>query len=143
MKKKNGFTIIELVVVISILGIISYVAMSRFSSVDAFSQRGNIDQVKFLLKTAQKLATTQRRAVYTPLYNNVLSICYKNTNPCPIGQNLIVGNTPFVVDVSKTTIVIPSGLYFNSLGNTDTGKVTVQVGSKNIYIEEESGLVHE
>ncbi len=142
MKNKNGFTIIELIVVILLLGVVATIIGPRFISSTSFSSRANRDKVKFILKTGQKAALAQRRDIYPMVNSGELILCYSNTNPCPTNQKFTVNNRVFSVSANGTNIVIPN-FKFNALGNTGTSKITIQVGGKNLYIEEESGYIHE
>lgn len=142
MKNNNGFTLVELVIAIAVIGIIAVVGGPRFAKTNTFSDRANSDKVKFLLKIAQKASMAQRRDIFIVKSGNNISACYTNATPCPSNQLLTLNGKDFSANVGNTNTVLPS-IKFNSLGNTDSGKLTVQVGSRNIYIEAESGYVHE
>lgn len=142
MKNNNGFTLVEIVIAIAVIGIIAVVGGSRFAKTSTFSDRANSDKVKFLLKTSQKAAMAQRRNIFIIKSGDNISACYTNTSPCEENQSLTLNGKNFVANIGNTSIVLPS-VKFNSLGNTESGKITVQVGSRNIYIEAESGYIHE
>jgi MSHA pilin protein MshC len=55
-KIQYGFTLVELITIIVILGIISAVALPRFTGHDAFRDRATADQVAAALRYAQKVA---------------------------------------------------------------------------------------
>jgi MSHA pilin protein MshC len=66
MKKvasNRGFTLIELIIVIVILGVISIYAAPRILDTNSFNQRGLYDETIALLRYAQKTAIAQRRTV--------------------------------------------------------------------------------
>jgi MSHA pilin protein MshC len=142
MKNNNGFTLVELVIAIAVISIIAVVGGSRFTNTSTFSDRANSDKVKFLLKIAQKAAMAQRRDIFIVKSGNTISACYTNSLPCSSDQLLTLNGKDFSVNTGNTTVVL-SSFKFNSLGNTNSEKITVQVGSRNIFVETESGYIHE
>lgn len=63
MKAGRGFTLIELVTMMIVIGIIAAYAVGRMDFTDVFEQRGKQDQVKAALQFARKAAVAQRRSV--------------------------------------------------------------------------------
>lgn len=60
----SGFTIVELVVIISILGLLAAVLGPRFAGRDAFASRGFYDEAQSVVRYAHKTAIAWRRPVF-------------------------------------------------------------------------------
>jgi MSHA pilin protein MshC len=116
----KGFTLVELVVVIAIMGVMVAVAAPRFMSSDTFETRGDAGLLSSTLRYAQKTAIAQRRNVFairnagvTP---NTVSLCFD----AACAQKVInpETGTAYVFTFSKNVTVNPSNnsLGFDSLG---------------------------
>lgn len=143
MKEQKGFTMIELIIVIALLAILSVVGMSRFANTGVFTQRAIADQVALLLKTAQKVAITQRRSIYIVQSSTEIRACYTNTNPCPDNQSVSAQTIPLSVKPRNITVSLPAALVFNSQGVVSNGNLSVIVGTKTLTIEATTGYVHD
>jgi MSHA pilin protein MshC len=62
-----GFTLVELIIVILLVGVLSFSALPRLSERDEASAQGFVEQVAATLRWAQKTAVAQRRVVYVNL----------------------------------------------------------------------------
>ena len=82
--KNGGFTLVELVVTLIVVGIMAYTALPRFEGLGAFDGAGAADQLRSILRYAQKTAVAQRRNVSVSYAGNAASICsYTGTTmPC-------------------------------------------------------------
>lgn len=60
---QRGFTLVEMVVTLVIVGILAVTALSRFSRKSDFDARGFLDGTAVILRYAQKSAVAQRRLV--------------------------------------------------------------------------------
>ena len=139
-----GFTLLELVVTMVILGILSAMAMSKLNQpqVDA---AWFPDQVRAVVRLAQKRAIAQRTRILVVVSATQLSLCYASTpssftcgatvNDLGTG-NAIVLNAPSGIALGAT--VTPFA--FNGLGQPSSA-VTVTVGTKAIQIAAETGYV--
>jgi MSHA pilin protein MshC len=88
---QSGFTLVELITVIVLVGILAAVAVPRFSSTAGFDGRAYTDQVKGLMRYGQKIAIAQGRNVFVRLNNASVALCYDaactSRVPPPSGAN--------------------------------------------------------
>ena len=82
MRQEAGFTIVELVAVMVIIGIIAAISAPRFVGVDAFDARGSYSTLTAALRYAQKTAIAQRRNVYANVNTSTRSVCLGYTSNC-------------------------------------------------------------
>ena len=75
-QRAHGFTIVELVTVMVILGLLAAVAMPRFFQKDSFDARSFADQNVSMLRYAQKLAIAQNRPVFVLLNGSRIALCF-------------------------------------------------------------------
>ena len=66
---------IELITVIVLVGILGAIGASRFFDNTVFESRAYADQVKSLIRYAQKLAIAQNRAVFVRTNGNSFAVC--------------------------------------------------------------------
>jgi MSHA pilin protein MshC len=72
----KGFTLIELVMVMVLVGILAIAVVPRFSSQSTFTARAFADQSKSMVRYAQKLAIAQNRNVYVRLNGVNIALCF-------------------------------------------------------------------
>lgn len=134
---QRGFTLVELITIMVIIGILAVSALPRFFDANVFQQRGSQDQIKSALRYAQKVAIAQHKIISVTISNATSSDCTTTLNAS--------GNVDCVVQ----TTVSASTQRFNSLGQPIdvagvplTTGTTITVSGLNITIEAETGYVH-
>jgi len=155
--KQIGFTMVELVVVLVIVGILSSVGLSRFTSTNSFHERGFTDESLTAIRYAHRLATTSGCHVQVSLDNNNLQI--SRWSSCkPADHNLVTSllrhpkNTgDFSNPVPAGTLLTNLNFYFDGTGKPfDTSSelalttvTNISIGSHLIKLEPETGFSHQ
>jgi MSHA pilin protein MshC len=146
-----GFTLIELIMVLVLVGILSIAIIPRFASKNAFDARGYFDQSISMVRYAQKLAIAQRRDVFVNVTGNSMCLSYATETTCadvPVANQVI---NPAKMDWFKAdtptgmSFAAASSFSFNALGQPSSSKVIRFTGdgvSTDITIESETGYVH-
>lgn len=145
----GGFTLVELVIVMIIIGILAVSVLPRFADQSVFEGRGFHDETLALLRYAQKSAIAQRRTVCiaftatTAILTIASAAGSSNCNTNLIGPS---GVSPYTV-TAKTGInyaAVPTNFNFNALGSPSTTQ-SLQVSgiAQTVTIETETGYIHE
>lgn len=146
-----GFTLVEMVMTMVIVGIVAAVVAPRFFDNNVFQSRGFADQVQASLRYAQKAAIAQRR-----------NVCVTFTLPAPSTITLRIASLAGSGSVCDTDLISPTGgpyvitapagvafaalpaaFSFNGLGSPSLGQpIGVNGATNQIIIEAETGYVH-
>lgn len=142
----RGFTLIELIMVIVILGVLAVFAAPRIFNTDDFRARGFHDETLSLLRYAQKMAIAQRRTVCVTLNPTGVALNIFATNPetgtCAGAPVLAPPNAP---QGGAGLVGVPNAFQFTPLGSTDQAAAIVITiaNSTAITVEAGTGYVHD
>jgi MSHA pilin protein MshC len=146
--RTSGFTLIELITIMLLVGILSATAVSRFFNPDIFFSRGFSDETIAILRYAQKSAVAQRHTVCVAFTNNTVTLtiaAIAGAINCTVNLTGPNGATPYVVTARSGIVftAIPTNFYFTSLGQASVGQ-NIQITGANgsITVEQETGYVH-
>ena len=165
-EKLRGFTLIELVVVIVMIGILAVYVAPRFFDASIFKSRGFADQVQSTLSYAQKQAIAQHRNVCVAVTSSDITLTIAKdsgaTNPCnlpnmvsPFGQPSSCTSSTYRICTPSSSITISmspaTNFSFDALGKpwdaasaTPSAQkaITISGVTNPIYVEAETGYVH-
>jgi MSHA pilin protein MshC len=159
LKQSTGFTLIELIMIIIIVGILAAVAAPRFFDANVFKSRGFADQVQATLRYAQKEAIAQHRNVCVALTANDITLtiagtsgaasgCDTNLMPltCPAPTYKICTPSAAITITPVTSFIFDAlGKPYDALGTPSVAQKTIAISGgapNNIVVEAETGYVH-
>jgi MSHA pilin protein MshC len=151
-----GFTLVELVTTLIVIGVLAAFAIPRFTGRTGFESRGFYDQAQGIVRYAQKIAIAQRRSsppnqpVVVTITANSISLCCKNADGSggpmldPSTGAALVVNAPSGVTLSPATFSF-SGSGVPSIG----AQLAIAVNSTGVgdinrifFVEAQTGYVH-
>jgi MSHA pilin protein MshC len=148
--RSDGYTVIELVVVITILGVIAAIAGPRFFDTSPFNQRGYADEVASAIRYAQKVAVGSGCSVQLTInlsgYSAMQQAASGNRcNPASgswttpvrrIDGTLLAGTPPNDANVNTSATMV-----FNNRGAVVSGASNLSVGSYTLTLDAATGFV--
>ena len=160
--RHQGFTLVELIMVIVLLGILAAVAAPRMFNTTDFYARGFHDETLAYLRYAQKTAIAQRRTVCVtfsaagvkPGTVNLKTAAAAGTNSCPNDLTGPKGESPAKLEARAGVGYISltaTSFNFDGQGQpvtsagTSQGIQTIKVenATPEITVETATGYVHE
>lgn len=155
--RQKGFTLIELVMVMVMLGVLAVFAAPRVFNRNDFEARGFHDQVLSTLRFAQKTAIAQRRTVCVAFTATTVTLTRASAEasaacdtapPVPVPGPL--GELVLTAPANVAFTVVPTGFSFDGLGQSRPASVppaartiTVVNAGRTITVEEVTGYVHD
>lgn len=142
--RQRGFTLVELVVVLALMGILAGIGAARFSDRRPFAVSAAADQLVSALRTAQATAVAQRRSMHVVLQASPASmqVCLDNLCTTTLAAP---GSTDWLPQASGLTLDAPATLEFTADGAatlTSTLQVQLQDGPGVALVRVEAGSGH-
>ena len=156
LTKQHGFTLVELVMVIVLLGILSATALPKFFAVSSYQKQLFFDDTLSAVQYAQKLAVATGCNVQVSVDNN----SYTLSRPANTDRSLCTSTHPadFSLPVRHpgtgeaaythaengvSLTASPSSFYFNALGLASAAVTLTVANDKMIAVVAATGFVYE
>jgi len=143
----RGFSMVELIMVLVIVGILAAVVAPRFTDTNIFQAHGFADQVQASLRDAQKVAIAQRRFVCVAFTSTSVSLTMGETAACGTTLNSLSDGAAYVINAPAgiNFIAVPNAFNFNALGAPSFANnqiINVTNITSSITVEAGTGYVH-
>lgn len=128
---ERGFTLIELVAILVLLGILSVAVLPRLMNSDAFDIRVSEDQIKSSIATAQQLALSGAGTV----------VCQVNTNSISVtvdGTPVTFGGVTYPLNMPGSILLSTHTFNFDKLGRTSAATIVVSQGGDSGQVNVEA-----
>ncbi|MFK5915314.1 MAG: prepilin-type N-terminal cleavage/methylation domain-containing protein [Woeseiaceae bacterium] len=134
-----GFTLVELIVVILIVGILSASIAPRFFGVASYEDRKATDELLSALRYSQQLAMARGGNIQLNLQNDNYTIELTG------GKDLrSPDGSPYPHFFNGVTTSTPNIIVYDRLGRrVPNNQLDINIGSKTIRIEQETGYAHQ
>ena len=140
---KTGFTLVELIVVIVMVGIVALIAAPRFFAQGAFNTARFQESTISAMRYGHKLAQAQRTDIFVVSNGGSVALCYDASCANPV-QNPTEG-AAFIVTAPSGLAITSTSFSFNSLGQPSAAQtltISGDVTTRQIVVEQETGYVH-
>jgi len=144
LRPQCGFTVIELIAVIVVLGILSATVLPKFFDKSGYQQRVIFDDTLNAVRYAQKLAVATGCNVQFSISSNAFQLLHATTCSStsygvavahPATQTPPYTGSEAGISLPNTTIT------FNAIGEADGG-TSITIGGKTINIVPSTGFIY-
>lgn len=140
MRRDAGFTLIELIMVMILVGILAVFALPRLSLFSGFDEAGVAERLALQLSAAQKLAVANRRTVYVSISAATLQACYDAACASPARA---IDGTALRLDAPGSSAFTSSSaaFSFDSLGRSSSASaISISLAGRSVQVEGTTGL---
>ncbi|BBB32860.1 MSHA pilin protein MshC [Thermotomaculum hydrothermale] len=152
MRKQEGYTLVELVIIIVILSIIGFIAIPKFAGYSESILVKDAKKLESYLSYAQELSMTKSEP-YGLCFNTSAKTFSVNKTDCS-SSNIIKSpedrTSELIINLDSNISISPSGttsIFFNKRGapNPDGITITLTYNSKSkvVKVEPKTGFVYE
>lgn len=143
--QKTGFTLVELIVVIVLVGIVALIAAPRFFSQPGFDAARFHETAVSAIRYGQKVAVAQRANVYIAVSASSVALCYDAACTNPVKSP--ADNAAYLITAPSGIGITAMTFNFNALGQPipnvqTTLNVSGDGATRRIVVERETGYVH-
>lgn len=141
--RASGFTLVELVTVLTLVGVLAVFAAPRLTDLGDWRLRAFADDLQSLLPAMQRLSMAQRRPVVATLTPTGVSVAYAAggtlaTLPCP------AATSPCIAEAGTRSVTF-NAAHSGRVATSTGAALPVSVGSgpsqRRFVIEVETGLI--
>lgn len=132
----QGFTLVELVAVLVIVGILAVAAVGRLISPNVHALQAARDQTLLCIQSAQQLAMSQQKPVRVLVGGTSLDVRKdaNNNGVFASDESVSLGAVAFPIALTQGVTVSTATLNFNSMGETTATTITLSLQSRTLSI---------
>lgn len=136
LKKQDGFSLVELIAVLIIVGLLAATATSTLIPSTSFQLQASRDQIVTAFFSAQQKAMTQQTpvAVVTSAGQVDIRMDSNGNNTFDPGESITVGGVNYPIPLLANQSLPNATFRFNRLGYTTPGSVTLSQSGANVAI---------
>lgn len=140
---QGGFTLFEIIMVLLLLGVVTYFAATRLFSDDAPTQVAELELVKSHLRYAQARAMNSESSWGIRFATSTRYWLFKEPSDSAVIRLPGVESADGVMDLGSIQVTPPSGnkITFDSFGSPGTATIVLSTTAGNITVTKTTGFI--